>query len=207
MPIVIGNDPVTPVPSAAFGGMIDSIVKKIMGTIKFDYKKADPAELKLAVSSLGDGVNGMVLHAGQALKPAIDVLLNADDLAIDKAVEAEIAGNKFVVAAIHAEIDAIWPKKGTFNASAPMTGADVQNYLDLLSASEKSEGHSAPNFNAKSIELMKAHPEVVRLLMKTTRSRQLKAVTDDSFMQKVIDFLTRYGPIMAQVLSVLLMFI
>lgn len=207
--IVIGGDTIVPVlPPAGFGGMFDSIVTKLLGSVKFDWKKVDPKELKLAVRSFADGVNGLTKHTGEAFKPAIDVILNADDLAIDKAVEAEVNGMNYLVSIIHGEIDTMWPAGGPmFSAEAPMNADDVQNYLDFLTASEKSEGRSFPQFNARSVELMKANPEVIRLLKKTTRARQLKAVTDDTFMQKVIDFLTKYGPILAQVFSILLMFI
>jgi len=207
--IVIGGDPaVVTLPSAGFGSMVEVLTAKLLGTFKFDWKLIDPKELKLAVSSMGDGVNGFTQHAGKAFKPAINVLLNADDLAIDKIIEAEVAGMNYLVQAVNAEIDVMWPTSGhVFNAEAPMTGDDVQNYLDMLTATEKAEGHSFPQFNARSVELMKANPEVIRLLKKTTRARQLKAVTDDTFMQKVIDFLTKYGPILAQVFSILLMFI
>ncbi len=202
--IVIGGDPVVPaLPSAGFGGMFDGLVTKLLGSVKFDWKKIDPKELKLAVSSMGDGVNGFTQHTGKAFKPAIDVVLNADDLAIDKIIQAEVAGMNYLVQMVNTEIDTMWPTGGlTFNAEAPMTGDDVQNYLDMLTATEKAEGHSFPQFNARSVELMKANPEVIRLLKKTTRARQLKAVTDDTFMQKVIDFLTKYGPILAQVFSI-----
>lgn len=81
------------------------ILGPLMNLAKFEWKKIDAIKLKASVSFLGQGVIDCVRNAGDALKPAIDVLGGVDDIAIDSlvAAHAEMVNNTITWA--HKEID------------------------------------------------------------------------------------------------------
>lgn len=207
MPITIGGDTTPEVPvSSMLGGMVDSFVSKLVGSVKFDWRKIDPVKLKLAVAGMGGAANIAITNVGDALKPAATAPLNADDVFIDKAVALEIQANDAFVSFVTKEIDVLL-KPGVFGAEAAPTSADVDAWTDSLVSSAKAEGHAAPQFNAECVSKIKANPGVLRLIKRLSKKTQLRAATMPDILQAIMDFFTNYGPLLSMIFSVLIMFI
>lgn len=181
------------------GGLFDGLLSRLLGTIKFDWHKIDPKELKAAVQAAGDGMIGTAKHVSAAIKPAVDVLGGVDDIAIDKALEYEIKLiNAMVAMALH-QIDVMFPQNGLFMAEPPMTVESAQAWIDSLTSDEVSKGLPITMHNAVCIEKIRSNPEVVRVLKRLPRKKQLRAVTDPTFLDKILELLVKYGPFLLQI--------
>lgn len=190
------------------GGFLDSMFQRLLASVKFDWKKIDPKELKAAINAIGDGAIAMAQHVGKAIKPAVEVFGGVDDIAIDKATDLEVAGIKALVAmAIH-QVDIVLPSgPGPFMASPPMTQADVTDWMNSLTSEEVAMGLPVTQHNAKCVEKVMAKPEVVKLIKRLPKKKQMRALTDENFLDKILAFLAKYGPVLSQILSLLLLFI
>lgn len=190
------------------GGFLDSMFQRLLASVKFDWKKIDPKELKAAINAIGDGAIAMAQHVGKAIKPAVEVFGGVDDIAIDKATDLEVAGIKALVAmAIH-QVDVLMPSgPGPFMASPPMTQADVTDWMNSLTNEEVAMGLPVTAHNAKCVDKIMAKPDVVKLIKRLPKKKQMRALTDENFLDKILAFLAKYGPVLGQILSLFLLFI
>ena len=189
------------------GGFFDGLLTRLLASVKFDWHKMDAKELKAAINAMGDGAISCVQHVGSAVKPAVDVFGGVDDIAIDKITDLEVAGIKALVALAIAQVDALFPSDGPFMASPPMTQQDVNDWMNGLTNEEKAMGLPVTMHNAACVEKIMAKPEVIKIIKRLPKKRQLRALTDLTFLEKIMAFFEKFGPILSQILSVLLLFI
>lgn len=183
-----------------FGGISGTIsswfFNKIINAI---HIHADPAVLKNFVIDVGSFVKGVLDKSDPAAKSIIDAMV---DNAV-KQVNTMIDGWLSPTPSPNKSPGALVFGASDMSAQAPLTAQDVTDYMDSLVDGEKKAGNASPMFSTGSVSKLMANPNAVRAMKRLPHRIQLRAMADETVMDKILAFLQKWGLIALQIISVL----